>query len=274
MAGKMTETHKGLLTSLVVHMSIVPLLFGLFAGLHDKTAHVMTVDFTLSSNGADPANGSAGPRGGEQEKVRTTPLPKSVKTSRQTNHTRHKLTRQAATVSAVPEQPASDLPVQAAIVSDPQSSNIIHGQRATSDSTDVGGHAHGKSEDMSSGPSSAGGTGGRQIGNRQGSGSNNSSLLSSSKDYTYIRDAVMKNIRYPERARRMGFEGKTVLSFIVLENGATSDIKVHKSSGYRLLDESAKEAVAETHITKKVPYRVVVHLPITYTLQASKDDRT
>ena len=84
----------------------------------------------------------------------------------------------------------------------------------------------------------------------------------------------MKNVKYPERARRLGFEGKVLLSFIVLENGTTKEIKVIKSSGHRLLDESAKEAVAVTRITRKTPHRVVVSLPIMFRLQGPNDDRT
>ncbi|MBU4143280.1 energy transducer TonB, partial [Patescibacteria group bacterium] len=110
--------------------------------------------------------------------------------------------------------------------------------------------------------------GGRNI------GKGGETMLEEGKDYNYIRHAVMKNIGYPERARRMGFEGKTLLSFMVLENGTTSQIKVEKSSGYRLLDDSAIEGVARTVISQKVSYRVVVRLPITYRLQVSKGDGT
>lgn len=77
----------------------------------------------------------------------------------------------------------------------------------------------------------------------------------------------MKNIKYPERARRMGAEGTVLLSFIVLESGVTREVKVIDGSGFRLLDESAKEGVEKTVIQKKVPYRVMVTLPITYRLQ-------
>ena len=100
-----------------------------------------------------------------------------------------------------------------------------------------------------------------------GSGSQGGGGIQGGSDYYYIRETVMKNIKYPERARRMGQEGRVVLSFIVLENGATSEVKVVNGSGYRLLDESAKEGVMKTTIYKKVPYRIVVTLPIAYKLQ-------
>ena len=99
-------------------------------------------------------------------------------------------------------------------------------------------------------------------------------MAAGSKDYNYIRDAVIKNVKYPERARRLGLEGKVILSFIVLENGTTKEIKVINSSGHLLLDESAKEAVAMTRIARRGPYRVVVNLPIMFRLQGPNDDRT
>jgi len=77
----------------------------------------------------------------------------------------------------------------------------------------------------------------------------------------------MKNIRYPEGARRMGLEGKVVLSFIVLENGSTREVRVINGSGFKVLDENAKEVVERTVMHKKMPHRVVVTLPITYRLK-------
>ena len=95
-------------------------------------------------------------------------------------------------------------------------------------------------------------------------------LAEGGRDYNYIRDAITKNIRYPDEAVMLGIEGKVLLSFIVLEDGTMSRIKVISGSGFRLLDESAKEAVAITRINRKVPYRAVIHLPITYKLQGAR----
>ncbi|MBU0646772.1 energy transducer TonB, partial [Patescibacteria group bacterium] len=151
--------------------------------------------------------------------------------------------------------------------SDAQGKKVTHWTPATyADSSGSGSslQAHG---------GSAGGTDGTEGGGR-GTGKGSEIMLEEGKDYNYIRHAVMKNIGYPERARKMGFEGKTLLSFIVLENGTTNQIRVEKSSGYQLLDDSAKEGVARTVIPRKAPHRVVVRLPITYRLQVSKGDGT
>jgi protein TonB len=110
-------------------------------------------------------------------------------------------------------------------------------------------------------------------GNRVESASmtNREGLAEGGENYRYIRDAILKNLRYPERARRLGLEGKVLLSFVVLEDGTTSEIKVLDGSRHRILDESAREAVAETRIARKVPYRVAVRLPVTFRLHRMKD---
>ena len=61
---------------------------------------------------------------------------------------------------------------------------------------------------------------------RYGSGS------SDEKGFRHIRDDILKNVRYPETARRRGWEGKTLLSFVVSENGSVHDIKIINSSGF------------------------------------------
>jgi protein TonB len=77
----------------------------------------------------------------------------------------------------------------------------------------------------------------------------------------------MRNITYPERARRMGWEGKVLLSFVVLENGTVEGLKIVNSSGFRALDESAKEAVLRTRFLQRIPYKMVVLLPVEYRLE-------
>ncbi len=96
---------------------------------------------------------------------------------------------------------------------------------------------------------------------RYGSGSTDE------KTFRHIRDGVMKNVRYPEKARRKGLTGKILLSFMVTEGGSTHDIKVIESSGFSELDISAKEAIARTRFSQKIPYRLFVILPIEYRLE-------
>lgn len=50
-------------------------------------------------------------------------------------------------------------------------------------------------------------------------------------------------VPYPERCRRRGEEGDTVLSIEVGADGAVEGVSVASSSGFRLLDENAEKAV-------------------------------
>ena len=77
----------------------------------------------------------------------------------------------------------------------------------------------------------------------------------------------MKNVTYPERARRMGWEGRVLLSFMVHEDGSVHDERVLQSSGVSMLDEAAKEALRKSVVKATVGKRVHVVLPIEYRLK-------
>jgi TonB family protein len=89
------------------------------------------------------------------------------------------------------------------------------------------------------------------------------------RDFAFIRDTILKRIKdkYPDRARRMGWEGKVLLSFVVLENGSIQNVKIINSSGFRILDDSARDVIEKTTFTQKIPYSRPVHLPVEYKLQ-------
>ncbi|HOJ71788.1 MAG TPA: energy transducer TonB [Syntrophorhabdaceae bacterium] len=86
-------------------------------------------------------------------------------------------------------------------------------------------------------------------------------------DYNYVRDAVMKNITYPEKARRMGLEGRVIISFVINEAGFINDVKILKSSGYTLLDEAVREALFKVHQFRKKSEKLVVQLPVEFRLR-------
>lgn len=104
-----------------------------------------------------------------------------------------------------------------------------------------------------------GGSDGQTI--RYGSGSANE------RTFHYIREGILKNVRYPEKARRKGHTGKILLSFTVTEGGVTRDVKVVNGSGFTELDNSAKEAVRQTTFSQKIPHNLYVILPIEYRLE-------
>ncbi len=87
------------------------------------------------------------------------------------------------------------------------------------------------------------------------------------RHFSFIRDRIIQNIVYPERARRMGWEGRVTLSFTVNEDGSIDDIRIVNSSGFPVLDENARDSVARTNFKRKVPVRLVVMLPVEYRLK-------
>ena len=60
-----------------------------------------------------------------------------------------------------------------------------------------------------------------------------------------VNAAVQRRYRYPRPARRAGFQGKVVLELRVDARGRIHDVRVLSSSGYRLLDRAAVEAVEQ-----------------------------
>ncbi|HOV90197.1 MAG TPA: energy transducer TonB [Syntrophorhabdaceae bacterium] len=109
-----------------------------------------------------------------------------------------------------------------------------------------------------------GGSGGSGYGPGGGTGSGGVINLA---DYTYVRDAVMKNISYPEKARRMGMEGRVIISFVINEAGLVNDVKILKSSGYALLDDAVMDALSKVNRFRKKPERLLVQLPIEFRLR-------
>jgi protein TonB len=83
-----------------------------------------------------------------------------------------------------------------------------------------------------------------------------------------ITDIVQRHINYPPIARRMGWEGKVLVSFVLEPNGNIRDLKVLKSSGYEVLDKEALDAIRRSYKNfPKPPVSVVVKLPINFRLE-------
>ena len=126
-------------------------------------------------------------------------------------------------------------------------------------------------EDSPGGHAGAGATSGAGSQDTGGGGPKTLNYLASGgvdeRNFSFIRVRIMQGIVYPERARKMGWEGKVTLSFTVLENGSIDNVKIVNSSGFSILDESARDSVAKTNLKRKVPVRLVVLLPVEYRLK-------
>ena len=82
--------------------------------------------------------------------------------------------------------------------------------------------------------------------------------------FIYIKKLIEKNISYPPMARRMGWQGKVVVSFVVCQNGTVENLEVVESSGHAQLDKNALETVRQVEPFPDPPARVKLVLPITY----------
>jgi len=84
--------------------------------------------------------------------------------------------------------------------------------------------------------------------------------------FVYIKKIIEKNISYPPMARRMGWQGKVLVSFIVCKDGKVENLQIVESSGYSQLDSNALETVKQVGPFPSPPVRVKLVLPVTYTI--------
>jgi protein TonB len=85
--------------------------------------------------------------------------------------------------------------------------------------------------------------------------------------FAYIRDKILKNISYPDSARRMGWQGKVLLSFIITADGSVREFKIIQGSGFPILDKSAIETVKDTAPFPRPPGEAQLVIPIIYRLE-------
>lgn len=87
-------------------------------------------------------------------------------------------------------------------------------------------------------------------------------------NFNALRDGIVKNILYPQAARRMKQSGVVELLVVVGVDGKIVDITISKSSGFALLDGSALEAakILEDSIFEKPLEETKIKLPIEFIL--------
>ena len=80
-----------------------------------------------------------------------------------------------------------------------------------------------------------------------------------SQDEAMLRyqDMVKQRIEeargYPSSAKRQGFEGKAYLKFVILSNGIAQEIRVLRSSGFKILDEEAITTIRRAEPFPPIP---------------------
>jgi len=84
--------------------------------------------------------------------------------------------------------------------------------------------------------------------------------------FVYIKKIIEKNIKYPSMARRMGWQGKVLVSFVLCRDGKVENLQVVESSGHSQLDRNALETVKRVEPFPNPPVRVKLVLPVKYTI--------
>ena len=84
--------------------------------------------------------------------------------------------------------------------------------------------------------------------------------------FSYIKDLIHKHLIYPAQAKKMGWEGKVIVSFIISSGGQARDIMLSKSSGHEILDDNALKAVRIAAPFPKPPVEAQIIVPVLYRL--------
>lgn len=82
-----------------------------------------------------------------------------------------------------------------------------------------------------------------------------------------ISKILKKHLRYPYLARKMGWEGEVLVSFILTPKGEVKELNLEKSSGYEILDRYTLETIKKISSSfPHPPIEVKIRLPVTYRL--------
>jgi protein TonB len=90
----------------------------------------------------------------------------------------------------------------------------------------------------------------------------------SKADYAFLRKLIEKHLTYPYLARRNGYEGTVVVSFI-LQDASLKNISIVKSSGYSILDKSAVDAIKKIEPLVNIRKDGKIVIPINFRLSNS-----
>jgi protein TonB len=88
-----------------------------------------------------------------------------------------------------------------------------------------------------------------------------------SEQFAYIRNKILRNVSYPDTARRMGWQGKVLLSFVITADGSVREFKIIQSSGFTILDKNAIKTVSDTAPFPRPPGEAQLVIPIIYHLE-------
>ena len=85
-------------------------------------------------------------------------------------------------------------------------------------------------------------------------------------NFHYIKDNIQKKMSYPRLARKMGWQGKVVVSFMVGKDGKVQNVHIIESSGFAALDKNAIATIKKAAPFPCPPVRAELVVPVIYRL--------
>ncbi len=256
----MKPQARGLQYSLIIHAAVIAGVLGL-GTLEVKKHHPMIIDFDLEKPTPAPVQKireptpikSFRPASKKVPQAAPAPVPRE-ENKRLPPPAPPKIQETAPTWI----QSTSDMTVP---VEQPGLPNVPGGLGKT----DGPAGGTGKSGISGSGPASGkGGTGGE--GGLESGGAEKAKNRYLAEQFAYIRDKILKNVSYPSLARRLGWEGRVVLSFVITLSGSIKEAQVVRGSGYEVLDQGALEALKESVPFPHPPVEAQIKIPVVYRL--------
>jgi protein TonB len=272
---KMTHTTSGAGISLLIHAMILSLI--LLAGKYMTSAvQPMIIDFSISS--AKPATTPAVMNEGTAERrlasLKSTkksankksvqqavpkPLPKKMVKKKESKPVKPS-PEQIKVVKKVISEP---LPEETVTVKSEENASAtpepVQTETANDDVPDES-QSHvaqaGGRHEPAAGPPSDG----------TGSGSRDPRARYIKAHYQYIKNDIQNKIIYPLIARKKGWQGTVVVSFVVSEDGMVKNVQIKESSGFSLLDQCAVNTIKKAAPFPPPPARAELIVPINYNL--------
>ena len=224
----------GVLSSLAVHAALVLFLVAFLSRERSRPRAPLEVQLLRPLRAAAPGGGASGggslswPGPPRQPAARAERAPGPIPPLRAPSVPAHTL--------KVEEE------VQAAVLPETVPGHVDPGRAS-------GEAGSGLSGDLSDGAPGGSGIGpggagtGSHVGSGAGSGRGAGAGLDADVDLAVVRERIARALVYPPAARRRGWEGKVVVAFTLLRDGAVRDVRVVASSGFASLDRSAVAAV-------------------------------
>ena len=84
--------------------------------------------------------------------------------------------------------------------------------------------------------------------------------------FSRIQQGIQQQINYPRAARRMGWEGRVVIEFIICKDGTVKNIHIVESSGFKALDKNAVATIKKAAPFPIPPIAAKLIIPVVYRL--------